>query len=143
METAIRMATEMGVAAFVLFPAERTVVRWTPDKLAGRLKRWNAIAREAAEVCYRTRLPQITTMGSLAEVLQAHPEAVVLSEGEVVLTPLAVSGEAVTLVIGPEGGWAPREVQAIGDRAVTLGPLVLRVDTAVAAAVGAVLIGRR
>ena len=38
------------------------------------------------------------------------------------------------VVIGPEGGWSPREVELIGDRAVTLGPRVLRVDTAAAAA---------
>ena len=65
----------------------------------------------------------------------------VLSEREDVERPLAKSSDDITLVIGPEGGWAPRELELIGDRGVTLGPLVLRSDTAAAAAIAAVRFG--
>lgn len=137
LDEVIRMGTEMGVFRFVLFPGERSVVKWDKAKVEDRLRRLRAIAREAAEVSFRTRIPEITLIGSLAESLQATPDALVLSEFENVESHLheRVSASDVTIVIGPEGGWAPREVALIGDRAVTLGPRVLRVDTAAAAAV--------
>jgi 16S rRNA (uracil1498-N3)-methyltransferase len=133
LEESVRMGTEMGVAEFLVFPTERSVVKWDAAKLDSKLKRLQIIAREAAEVSYRTRLPRITPYPSLAKVLEARPEALVLSEVEGVSHRIEPSGN-MTLLIGPEGGWAPREVALIGDRALTLGPRVLRVDTAVAAA---------
>jgi 16S rRNA (uracil1498-N3)-methyltransferase len=133
LEESVRMATELGAAGFVVFPSERSVVRWAPDKLGAKLDRLSRIAREAAEVAFRTRLPSIEALGSLAEVLARWPDAQVLSETEGL--PRCLEPRADTmLVVGPEGGWAPREVALIGDRAVTLGPRVLRVDTAVSAA---------
>lgn len=140
LEESVRMATELGVAAFWLFPSERTVVRWDERKRADRVSRLERIAREAAEVCFRTRLPEFVLFPSLAAVLEQAPTADVLSEGEGVPRPFAPAGDETTLIIGPEGGWAPREVALIGDRAVTLGPRVLRVDTAVAAAVSLALL---
>lgn len=136
LDDVVRVATEMGCARFALFPSERSVVRWDAKKLDDRLRRLAAIAREAAEVSYRTRLPEIQAFGSLAEVLNTWPDAIVLSEAEGVANHLMqrLGGPEVTLVIGPEGGWAPREVALIGERAATLGPRVLRVDTAAAAA---------
>lgn len=141
LEAAVRMGTELGAAAFVLFPAERTVVAWDERKRADRLRRLEAIAREAAEVAFRTRLPSMTHLGSLAEVLERFPEALVLSEREDVERPFSPGPGPCTLVVGPEGGWAPREVALIGDRAVTLGPRVLRVDTAACAALALALLG--
>lgn len=134
LEEAVRMATEMGAAAFLIFTAERSVVKWDRDKRQQKLSRLQKIAREAAEVCFRTRLPEMQWCDSLAEVLKSRPEALVLSEREGVAAPFAPTGSDVTIVIGPEGGWAPREVDLIGNRATTLGPRVLRVDSAVAAA---------
>lgn len=137
LDEVIRMGTEMGVFRFVLFPSERSVVKWDKAKVEDRLRRLRAIAREAAEVSFRTRIPEISLIGSLAELLQGTPDSLVLSEFENVGSHLRdqVSANDPTIVIGPEGGWAPREVALIGDRAVTLGPRVLRVDTAAAAAI--------
>ena len=78
---------------------------------------------------FRTRLPAIEWRESLAGVLAAEPDAVVLSEAEGVTAKLSPRA-AMTVVVGPEGGWAKREFEAIGDRGVTLGPRVLRVDHA-------------
>ena len=136
LENAVRMATEIGVSHFCLFTAERTVVKWTDDKWAKRLKRLEAIAREASEVCFRTHLPTFSVLGDLGQVFEQFPDAVVLSEGEDVMRtpPNDFRGDA-TIVIGPEGGWAPREVELIGERGVTMGKRVFRVDTAVAGGV--------
>lgn len=141
LDESVRMGSELGVAQFVVFPSERTVVKWDDKKREARLRRLRAIAREAAEVSFRTLLPKITLRESLGEVLTEFDSAQVLSEVEGTPRHIAIKDEA-TLVIGPEGGWAPREVETIGDRAVTLGPRVLRVDTAVAAACALMLVER-
>lgn len=136
LDEVIRMGTEMGVFRFVLFPSERSVVKWDKAKVEDRLRRLRAIAREAAEVAFRTQIPEILLLGSLSELLEGNPDALVLSEVEGITAHLRdkVTQGNQTIVIGPEGGWAPREVVLIGERAVTLGPRVLRVDTAAAAA---------
>jgi len=149
LETVLRMGTELGVARFVLFPSERSVVRWEPGKLEAKLVRLKTILREAAEQSFRTRLPRLETVASLSDGLAAYPEVIVLSEREEVaetlfdtaLARLKKGDRKLSLMVGPEGGWAPREVTAIGDRGVTLGPLVLRTDTAGPAAAAIVLMG--
>lgn len=140
LDTIIRQCTEIGVARFILFPAERSVVKWDAQKVAEKMRRLDAVARESAEQCFRCVLPSISFASSLAEVLKQEPEAVVLSEVEGIPRPFTPTGSELTLVVGPEGGWAPRELELIGDRGVTLGPRVLRVDTASAAAAALALL---
>lgn len=130
----VRACTEIGVSGFVLFPSDRTVVRWDAKKTVERVRRLEAIAREACEMSFRTRLPKFEVAGSLEEVLKSTSAAIVLSESEGLGRALPKSDPRPFLVIGPEGGWSPREVALIGDRGVTLGPRVLRVDHAAAAA---------
>ena len=140
LEESVRMATEMGVSKFVVFPADRSVVKWDSGKAEQKTERLKRIAREAAEVSFRARLPAIVWRQSLAALLEEHPTAIVLSEVEGIGQTLSNAigsmdpSAEIVLMIGPEGGWAPREVALIGARAVTLGPRVLRVDTAAAAA---------
>lgn len=137
----VRACTELGVAHFVLFPSERTVVRWDEKKTADRVHRLQTIAREAAEVSFRTVLPTFELAKDLRDVLDQRPNAVVLSEVEGISPKLRALGEEMTIVVGPEGGWAGRELAAIGHRGVTLGPRVLRVDHAAAAAAAILLLG--
>lgn len=142
LDTVLRMGTELGVAEFVLFPAERSVVRWDASKLEDKRRRFGAIIREAAEQSFRSRLPALGWAGGLEEVLARFPGAMVLSELEDVTSVLPPGLQSVAVIVGPEGGWAPREVALIGDRGITLGPLVLRTDTAGIAAVAAILCPR-
>lgn len=137
----IRSCTEIGVSRFILFPSERTVVKWDEKKTRDRLLRLETIAREAAEVSFRTKLPTLELARDLADVLRRDPQAVVLSEVEGLGQSLKPSAEAMTIVVGPEGGWAGRELKIIGDRGVSLGPRVLRVDHAGAAAAAILLLG--
>ena len=139
----VRACTEAGVSRFLLFPSERTVVKWDAKKQEERLRRLELIAMEACEVSFRTRLPEIEFLPSLSEVLKRQPDAIVLSEVEGVPKPLTrINDHAMTVVVGPEGGWAPREVKLISDRGVTLGPRVLRVDHAGLAAAAILLLAR-
>jgi len=136
----VRACTEIGVARFLLFPSERTVVKWDEKKVVDRLRRLTTIAREAAELSFRTRIPKVEWRSGLKEVLSENPEAVVLSEVEGISPTLKPKGDRMTIVVGPEGGWAPRELEQIGDRGVTLGPRVLRVDHAAPAAAAILLL---
>jgi 16S rRNA (uracil1498-N3)-methyltransferase len=145
LETVLRMGTEIGVSRFILFPAERSVVRWEAGKLEAKLQRLRTIVREAAEQCFRSILPEVSMTKDLGTLLKEVPDAIVLSEVETETQTLANSLkpglEELTLVVGPEGGWSLRELEQIGKRGVTLGPLVLRTDTAGPAAAAAVLFG--
>lgn len=136
----VRACTEIGVSRFLLFPSERTIVQWDQKKVANRLTRLAAIAREAAEVSFRTRLPEIRYCSGLKEILGEFPECTVLSESETEFKTLNRTGSQRVIVVGPEGGWSAKELQLIGDRGVTLGPRVLRVDHAAAAAAALILL---
>lgn len=134
LESAVRMGTEIGVARFVLFPSARSVVRWEPRQQADKLERMRRIAREASEVAYRMVVPEISALGSLEEAMVSHEPWWALSEQESAPVGMPQLGDAPALLFGPEGGWAPHEVEQIAGRAISLGPRVMRVSTAVAAA---------
>jgi 16S rRNA (uracil1498-N3)-methyltransferase len=133
LEDAIRMSSELGIAHIVLFPARRSVVKWEQEKLDKKLTRLNAIAREACEVAYRVKLPTISVLPELQAVLDKLPNPFVLSESDAATMTMPTITDPTTLVIGPEGGWDPKEAALIKNP-ITLGPRVLRVSTAVAAA---------
>lgn len=141
LEEIVRAGTELGVFRFVIFPSERSVVRWDAKKIEDRLHRLSVIAREAAEVSFRVRLPEILFAQDLSTVLFEWPQATVLSEVEGLGKDLKRVGNSMTIAIGPEGGWSPRELTLIGDRGVTLGPRVLRVEHAGPAAAAVLLLG--
>jgi len=136
----VRACTEIGVSEFLLFSSDRTVVKWDEKKTLDRIHRLQTIAREAAEVSFRTRLPEFAVTSGLAGVLRLHPEATVLSEVEGISPRLRAVGNAMTIVVGPEGGWSKLELKLIGSRGITLGPRVLRVDHAGPAAASILLL---
>lgn len=130
----IEKATEMGVARLVPVITQRTIV----DRL--NRERLFAHAVEAAEQCERTALPELAEAQKLAALLRAWPETRSLyfadEEGGERLT--ASPGPAAIL-IGPEGGFTDEERSAIRalpqSRRVSLGPRILRADTAALAAI--------
>jgi len=150
MDTVVQKATEIGVARIIPVHAERVVVRLDPVKADRRRKRWQRIATEASEQCGRTRVPEVSPVTNFEEVLNAVPEAALLlffweEERRVTLKEILRSrppvGE-VFVFIGPEGGFSAREAAAAVSRgavAVSLGPRLLRTDTAGPVAVALVL----
>ena len=136
----VRACTEIGVSSFTFFSSDRTVVRWDEKKTAEKLRRLQTIAREAAEVSFRTLIPTLEWSTNLKSVLATYPDAIVLSEVEGIPKHLPVATDEMTVVVGPEGGWSPNEVKMIGEKGVTLGPRVLRVDHAAPAAAAILLL---
>jgi len=136
----IRSCTEIGVSKFVIFPSDRSVVRWEAKKLDEKMRRVQALAREASETSFRMRIPIIEFSPNLDEVLSKQTNILALSELEVVTTPLEANAKQVCLVVGPEGGWSPREVEKLQPYARTLGPRVLRTEHAGFAAASRLLI---
>jgi 16S rRNA (uracil1498-N3)-methyltransferase len=151
LETIVRAATELGVARIVPALTARTVVRLADRETAGRLARWQRVAREAAKQCGRRVVPEVAPPRPLdrcVDEARAAELALCLWEGEP--SPLgaaladATPPRRVAILIGPEGGLEPREVEsarARGWRVVGLGQRILRTETA-APAIIAVLQSR-
>lgn len=151
-ELAVEMMTEAGVDVIMPWTAARSVVQWRGERAAKALARWRATAREAGKQSRRFHLPEVTEpvdTARLAERLRAvagNGLAVVLhEEAEERLSGLALPPDGdIVLVVGPEGGVAPQELERFreaGAVAAVLGPTVLRTSTAGVAA-AAVLLAR-
>ena len=132
----VEKATELGIARLVPVVTRRTIV----DRL--NLERLRAHAIEAAEQCERTALPELTEPVKLEALLKDWPADRALyfadEAGGAPLAGAAAPGPAAIL-IGPEGGFTDEERSAIravsASRPVSLGPRILRADTAALAAV--------
>lgn len=133
LEPVVRKLTEVGVSEIVPFRAARSVVRWDSAKAAANLARLRAVAREAS---MQSRRAWLARVGEVARLEDLPPGGIVLHEEAAerlgaVLPP--APPDEVTLVVGPEGGFDPGEVAALaagGARSVSLGPSVLRTETA-------------
>ena len=152
-ELAVELATEAGVDAVVPWRAARCVARWeTGARGEKALARWRTTAREAAKQARRAWVPVVeesVTTAALARRVATTAATLVLHESAtagIAAVDLPDDGELL-LVVGPEGGIADDELEALttaGARAVRLGPEVLRASTTGAVALGAlgVLTGR-
>jgi 16S rRNA (uracil1498-N3)-methyltransferase len=152
MEWAIEKATELGVAGIAPMIARRTE-KHLAQAAEKRAERWRRIAHEAAKQSRRSDVPMIYDPVPLATRVQAAADAtrIVLAEQERTTTlrfaieeAQAAAGQkmpVLEIAIGPEGGWAPEEealFDANGWRAVSLGPRILRAETAAIAALAVV-----
>lgn len=141
-ELAIQAATELGAAGIIPWSAERSVSRWEGAKAAKGRERWASIVREASKQAIRPRVPDVAALSSTAELCALPGRLLVLDPlGDVALTEVPLGQERITLVVGPEGGIAPREFDVLADAGavrVRLGPEVLRTSTAGPAALAVV-----
>jgi 16S rRNA (uracil1498-N3)-methyltransferase len=143
-EWALEKATELGVGSITPILARRTE-KHLAQAAAKRAERWRRIALEAAKQSRRTDLPAIADPRPLKLALEQETAAarILLSETEQELSlPAALQAQApvteLALGIGPEGGWNPEEMAlftAHDWRHVTLGPRILRAETAAIAAI--------
>ena len=134
-ELVVQKLTELDVDRIVPFVAARTVVRWDEAKVARNVQRWRTIAREAAAQAHRPWLPEVTDVATFAQVIALDDATIADPDGE----PPTL--ERTTILVGPEGGWAPEEVAAAPHR-TRLGRTILRAETAALVA-GALLVALR
>lgn len=143
MEWAIEKCTELNVEGIVPVIARRTE-KHLAQAAEKRVERWRRIAREASEQSRRVAPPEIGDPVKLAEAVSTHADLQIVldeTEREVRLTDVLEhhrEGMSVSLAIGPEGGWAPEELQQFGEKgwvSASLGATILRTETAAITAV--------
>jgi 16S rRNA (uracil1498-N3)-methyltransferase len=133
-ELAIQAATELGVSGVIPWTAERSISRWEGAKAAKGRERWASIVREATKQSIRSRVPVVEPIASTAALAKLPGSILVLEpDATTRLTEVPLDDARITLVVGPEGGIAPRELEALSEAGATLvrlGPEVLRTSTA-------------
>ena len=140
-ELAVQAATELGVDAIVPWAASRSVSRWEGPKAEKGRQRWATIVREAVKQSIRAWLPAVapvTTTAQLAERLEGQRMLLLEPTAAALLTDIRDDGRDLALVVGPEGGISPAEIErlvAAGAEPVRLGASVLRTSTAGPAAI--------
>jgi 16S rRNA (uracil1498-N3)-methyltransferase len=144
MEWAIEKATELGIARITPILARRTEKHLAQSALK-RSERWRRIALESAKQSRRTDIPEISDPLQLKLALEQEqsPTRILLSETEQTTTLAAAITQVtpttgIALAIGPEGGWTPEEISIFTQhnwQPVTLGPRILRAETAAIAAI--------
>lgn len=139
---AVEMATELGVDSVTPWQALRSIVRLRPDRQSKMLDKWTAKLQSAAQQARRAYIPDLKQpivakqVADLHDPQQGHSVLVLHEEGDHNIADIAESMQAVHtihLVVGPEGGVSPEELQAVyaaGGTAVKIGSNVMRASTA-------------
>lgn len=144
MESIIQKCVELGIREIVPVFTERTVVVDKGNNMSKKIDRWNKVSAEAVKQCRRGLIPHVRDAVRMHEIMDE------LSEYDLVLIPYedeekttikqvlrgwsnGSHGSRIAVIIGPEGGFAEDEVEAVvrtGGKAVTLGRTTLRTETA-------------
>ena len=146
MDWIIEKAVELGVSDIIPLAAQRSVVRLDKDRAEKRLSRWQAIVISAAQQCGRNRLPHIASPAGTREYLrQTTPSHRILFSPRATETlsewARRQKPQDITLMIGPEGGFSPEEetmAEQEGIIFLSMGPRILRTETAGLAAIAAI-----
>lgn len=140
-ELAVQAACELGVDDVVPWQAARSVSRWEGPKAAKGRERWATIVREAAKQAHRAWVPEVAAPLTTAQLIASAVDRRMLvldPTATVRLTAVKADGRDLMLVVGPEGGISPEELEKFetaGAERVRLGDTVLRTSTAGPAAI--------
>jgi 16S rRNA (uracil1498-N3)-methyltransferase len=145
MDYTVQKAVELGVHAIQPLLAERCVVRLSGERAHKRVAHWQAVASSACEQCGRNTVPEVRPLIGLREWLSGAAAApglrlLLAPQATLRLHELERPAGGVTLLAGPEGGFAAGEIDDVlraGFRTLRLGPRVLRSETAAVAALAA------
>lgn len=134
-ELVLQKGTELGVSRFVPLVTRRTIIK---EVKPNRWPRWQRILTEAAEQCGRGLIPELAEVHTVEEALaQKTADLTLIPYTKETTTPLtthlATNPKTIALFVGPEGGWHPNEIdqaKAANAHPITLGPRILRAETA-------------
>ena len=143
MDYTVQKCVELGIFAIQPLIAQRSVVRLAGERADKRVAHWQSVAAAACEQCGRNQLPAVLPVQPLMKWLGAP-----VNGARYLLSPHAATRlrelerprGTVTLLVGPEGGWNEGEAEAAraaGFTPLSLGPRVLRTETAAVAALAA------
>lgn len=146
MDFIVKKNTELGIDCFQPYVSTRTIVKIDEKNIRKKTERWQRIAQEAAKQSKRTEVPKVREARSLKEILPDLPNydcVVLLNENEErrgfeSLELPERSADAIALIVGPEGGFTAEEIEVLqrsGAVSLSLGPRILRTETAGIAAV--------
>jgi 16S rRNA (uracil1498-N3)-methyltransferase len=143
MELVVQKATELGVCEIWPVVTDRTDAAARPALQGSRTERWERVASGAAEQCGRAVVPRVAPTvrldGFLARPFEGTRAVLLETPGHAPLASLPLERSApLLLLVGPAGGFEPAEadrLRAAGFRTASLGPRVLRAETAAVAAV--------
>jgi 16S rRNA (uracil1498-N3)-methyltransferase len=143
MDYTLQKGVELGVAQFVPLTMVRSVVQLDGERAERRLNHWRGIVISACEQSGRNLLPEVTPITTLAAWLACHCEQGIYLDplADQPLSCITPRTNTLHLIIGPEGGMDERERQLLRDhgwQGVSLGPRILRTETAGLAAIAIV-----
>lgn len=141
MDWAIQKAGELGVNVIIPVVTERTIARPRAERVQHHRSRWQTIAKEASQQCGRLDYAEVKPVVSLDDLFKNPPEASLKlvpweqEQGRSLKAALHNLKEekSVAVLIGPEGGFSPREIESACEAGwvpVSLGPRILRAETA-------------
>ena len=150
MDFVVQKTVELGVAAIQPLAAKRSVLKLSGERMERRVAHWNSVAISACEQSGRNKLPPVAQIFDLPQYLGAKNaqnglRLIALPQGGKSLremAPPAADNNVVSILIGPEGGFEDGELKAAsvaGFLPVSLGPRVLRTETAGPAALAALM----
>ena len=149
METIIEKCTELGASQIIPVEMERCVVRLDDKKKEKKLKRYQSIAEAAAQQAKRSVVPTIKPVMTFAEAVRDSDNIMRIvpyeNKNGMSDTAKALQGigncEDIAIFIGPEGGFAPHEIEALKDSyIISLGRRILRTDTAAITTVAMIML---
>jgi len=147
MDLIVQKAVEIGATGIVPILSDRTVVRLDAEDAAQKQSKWQTVAIEAAKQCGQNWLPEVQTPCTLAQFFSERPSFDLQLIGSLqsdalhlkqILADYSAAHEgkrpaSALMLIGPEGDFTPAELnlaRSHGCRPITLGPIILRVETA-------------
>ncbi len=144
MDWVFQKAVELGVRHCVPLQSARSVVRLSGERALARQAHWQRVVIAACEQCGRNQLPTVAPVNSVQRWLSGLPQPVsgilLAPQAQCSALTLPPSQELFWILVGPEGGWTPQEIQwaqMAGFTPARLGPRTLRTETAALALLAA------
>jgi 16S rRNA (uracil1498-N3)-methyltransferase len=150
MDMIVQKCTEIGMEDIIPIDTKRTIVNLNEKKAKQRQERWQKIIEEAAKQSKRGKIPSVRELSDLNQVITDFDRYDLVlvpwedeeSRGLKETLSSNLDAQKIMIIIGPEGGFSSKEVEQLktaGAKSVTLGPRILRTETAGIATLSMVL----